>query len=295
MQSVAASDRFVFAFGQILPIGAERMTHAVPNLIAELGRLREATFRAVGEGSGRSRDLDRYDAWYDHIVLWDTDAWEIVGAYRIAPCARVLAEHGEDGLYTASLFRYDATLRAQLPRALELGRSFVQPAYRSHRSLDLLWSGIGAYLRTQPDARWLFGPVSISAALPPAARELLVAYYERFHGAPQRTVAAHRPVTAPAAAVAFGDLDAGAAMRVLRANLAALGAEVPVLYRHYVDLCEPGGARFLAFGVDPRFSGCTDGLVQLDLDRVRPRKRERWLGMRASTIDAGAANTAQPA
>ena len=127
------------------------------------------------------------------------------------------------------------------------------------------------------------------------ARELLVAYYERFHGAPQRTVAAHRPVTAPAAAVAFGDLDAGAAMRVLRANLAALGAEVPVLYRHYVDLCEPGGARFLAFGVDPRFSGCTDGLVQLDLDRVRPRKRERWLGMRASTIDAGAANTAQPA
>jgi putative hemolysin len=196
-------------------------------LMAEIGRLRELTFRAVGEGSGEPRDLDRFDADYDHIVLWDTEACRIVGAYRMAPCARILAERGESGLYTSTLFEYDAQLRTQLPHSLELGRSFVQPAYRGSRSLDLLWTGIGAYLRTQSAVRWLFGPVSISAALPPAARDQLVAYYRAYHGAPAREVCARVPYRPPGDSTQFGALDADAAMRVLRANLAALGADVP--------------------------------------------------------------------
>lgn len=273
-------------------LGGSRRVHAgrlAPGsaLLAEIGRLREATFRAVGEGSGQARDLDRFDAWYDHIVLWDADACEVLGAYRVAPCARVITERGEDGLNTRSLFDYDATLRQQLPHALELGRSFVQPAYWGSRSLDLLWCGIGAYLRTQPGVRWLFGPVSISGALPPAARDQLVAYYDAYHGARGRQVLARRPYLPHREATPFGALDADAAMRVMRANLAALGAEVPVLYRHYVELCEPGGVQFLAFGVDPAFSGCVDGLVQVDLDRLRPRKRARYVeGAAAAALPA---------
>jgi hypothetical protein len=247
-------------------------------LLREIGRLRELTFRAAGEGTGRKLDLDAYDSWYDHLVLWDPEALEIAGAYRIADGERVLAERGLDGFYTASLFRYPCALLPRLARGMELGRSFVAPAYQGTRSLDYLWLGIGAYLRAHPDVRYLFGPVTISAELPIAAREQLVAYYDRYFGGHRGEVVANRPFRFLAAPPAFGELDAEAGFRVLKANLGALGTRVPTLYKQYTELCEPGGARFLAFGVDPGFNNAVDGLVEVDLARVRPRKRERYLG-----------------
>ena len=246
-------------------------------LLREIGRLREITFRAAGEGTGQRLDLDAYDAWYDHIVLWDPEALEIAGAYRVAPGEAVLAEHGLDGFYTASLFRYPCHMLERLAQGMELGRSFVAPAYQGTRSLDYLWLGIGAYLRAHPQVRYLFGPVSISADLPIAAREQLVAYYDRYFGCRRDGVAANRPFRFLAAPPAFSELDADTAYRVLKANLGALGARVPTLYKQYTELCEPGGARFLAFGVDPDFSNSIDGLVELDLARIKPRKRERYL------------------
>jgi hypothetical protein len=246
-------------------------------VLREIGRLRETTFRAVGEGTGQRLDLDAYDAWYDHIVLWDPEALEIAGAYRVAPGEAVLAERGLEGFYTASLFRYPCHMLGRLAQGMELGRSFVAPAYQGTRSLDYLWLGIGAYLRAHPEVRYLFGPVSISADLPIAAREQLVAYYDRFYGCRRDGVAAHRPFRFLAAPPAFSEIDADTAYRVLKANLGALGARVPTLYKQYTELCEPGGARFLAFGVDPDFNNAIDGLVELDLARVRPRKRERYL------------------
>jgi putative hemolysin len=246
-------------------------------VLREIGRLREITFRAAGEGTGQRLDLDAYDSWYDHIVLWDPEALEIAGAYRVAPGEAVLAERGIEGFYTASLFRYPCHMLARLAQGMELGRSFVAPAYQGTRSLDYLWLGIGAYLRAHPEVRYLFGPVSISADLPIAAREQLVAYYDRYFGCRRDGVAANRPFRFLAAPPAFSELDADTAYRVLKANLGALGARVPTLYKQYTELCEPGGARFLAFGVDPDFNNAIDGLVELDLARVRPRKRERYL------------------
>lgn len=247
-------------------------------LLRELGRLRELTFRQAGEGTGQRLDIDRYDDWYEHIVLWDPEALEIAGAYRVAPGEEVMAEHGLEGFYTASLFRYTCAMRGRLAMGMELGRSFVAPGYQGTRSLDYLWLGIGAYLRARPGIRFLFGPVSISAELPIAAREQLVAYYQRYHGDGATAVQANRPFRFLAAPPAFGDLDADGAFRVLKANLATLGTRVPTLYKQYTELCEPGGARFLAFGVDPEFNNAVDGLVEVDLARIRPRKRERYLG-----------------
>ena len=227
---------------------------AIRRVLREIGRLREITFRAAGEGTGQRLDLDAYDSWYDHIVLWDPEALEIAGAYRVAPGEAVLAERGLEGFYTASLFRYPCHMLARLAQGMELGRSFVAPAYQGTRSLDYLWLGIGAYLRAHPEVRYLFGPVSISADLPIAAREQLVAYYDRFFGCRRDGVAANRPFRFLAAPPAFSELDADTAYRVLKANLGALGARVPMLYKQYTELCEPGGARFLAFGVDPDFN-----------------------------------------
>ena len=159
---------------------------------------------------------------------------------------------------------------------MELGRSFVAPEYWSSRSLDYLWQGIGAYLRLHPGVRYLFGPVSISAALPAAAREQIVAYYAHYH-AGDGAAHSRNPFLYRSAPEHFGTLDAETALKVLRANLDALGTRIPVLYKQYVDLCEPGGARFLAFGVDPAFSDAIDGLIELDLACLKLQKRQRYL------------------
>ncbi|PBS13183.1 GNAT family N-acetyltransferase [Lysobacteraceae bacterium NML93-0792] len=246
-------------------------------LLREIGRLRELTFRWVGEGTGRSRDLDAFDAHYDHIVLWDDTAARVVGAYRGARGAQVLAQRGLDGLYSASLFRYADAALPRLQNGMELGRSFVVPECWGGRGLDALWQGIGAYLKRYPDIRWLYGPASISAALPRVAREQLVAYFQRYHAGDELAVA-RRPFAFAAEAPSFCDLDAAAALAQLKAGLAAFGTGVPTLYRQYVELCEAGGARFLAFGVDPDFCNSVDGLVELDLHRLRPHKRRRYLG-----------------
>jgi putative hemolysin len=246
-------------------------------LLRELGRLRELTFRQVGEGTGRSRDLDDFDLQYQHIVIWDGTAQRIAGAYRIMRGAQALARRGLAGLYSASLFRYSDDAIPRIAEGLELGRSFVVPDYWGSRSLDYLWQGIGAYLQCQPGIRYLFGAVSISAALPRDAREQLVAYYQRYYGAADARVQSNRPFQYFAAPPCFGELDAAAAFDVLKANLAALGTGVPTLYRQYTDLCEPGGARFLAFGVDPDFSDSIDGLIEVDLHAIRPHKRKRYL------------------
>ncbi len=251
-------------------------------LLLEIGRLRELTFREVGEGTGRSRDLDDYDPHYEHILVWDAAATRIAGAYRVARGAHALARQGLAGLYTASLFRYADAAIPRIAEGMELGRSFVVPEYWGSRSLDYLWQGIGAYLRRYPQVRYLFGAVSISAALPLPAREQLVAYYARYYGCDDRVAASLRPFRYFAAPPSFGELDADTAFDVLKANLAAHGATVPVLYKQYTELCEPGGARFLAFGVDPAFSDSIDGLIEVDLQRVLPKKRQRYLQPRGA-------------
>lgn len=255
-------------------------------LLREIGRLRELTFRAVGEGTGKAIDVDAYDARYEHIVLWDGAAQRIAGAYRIARGAPVLARDGLGGLYTASLFDYAEAMVPRLAEGMELGRSFVAPEYWGSRSIDYLWQGIGAYLRRHPQVRYLYGAVSLSAALPLAAREQIVAYYLRYHGAVAGAVWSRRPFAYVAAPPCYGELDAEAALRVLKANLDRLGVTLPMLYKQYTELCEPGGARFLAFGVDPDFSDSLDGLIEVDLQRIRARKRARYL--QAPTAVAGA-------
>ncbi|HEU4775073.1 MAG TPA: GNAT family N-acyltransferase [Lysobacter sp.] len=251
-------------------------------LLREIGRLRELTFRAVGEGTGRRLDVDLYDGWYEHIVLWDAPAGKVAGAYRVARGAEVLAARGLAGLYTASLFHYSDDAIPRLAAGMELGRSFVTPEYWGGRSIDYLWQGIGAYLARHPNVRYLYGPVSISAALPAEAREQIVAYYARYHGSDGHVATPRQPFAYRPAPPQFDTLDAATAFRVLKANLDALGAAVPMLYKQYTELCEPGGARFLAFGVDPAFSNAVDGLIEVDLQQVRPRKRERYLAPAAT-------------
>lgn len=178
-------------------------------MLRELGRLREIAFRAVGEGSGKRRDIDGYDDDYLHLILWDEEDLEIVGAYRFMPTAIQLAKRGLEGIYSYSLFHYDGRMDDVLQHGIELGRSFIQPRYWGRRGLDYLWSGIGAYLARYPHYRYLFGPVSISGGLPPAARDLLVAFYRMWFPATHPLAESRRPYPAslPDVLAQFGGED----------------------------------------------------------------------------------------
>ncbi|MGQ0801883.1 MAG: lysophospholipid acyltransferase family protein, partial [Pseudomarimonas sp.] len=267
----------------------------VPGCVAmrEIGRLRELAFRRVGEGTGLKRDLDRFDAHYRHIVLWDEAALEIAGAYRVAHVRQVLGQHGMAGLYSASLFTFAPHAAEFLAHTVELGRSFVKPRYWGTRSLDYLWQGIGAFLRRHPEVRYVIGPVSLSAQIPEAARAWIVETHRHYFGDQSDLARARNPYTAPAiigedVSASISHLQPREGLSLMKAQLDLIGATLPILYRQYVDLCEPDGVRFIDFGVDPAFGHCVDGLIRIDLARLKPHKRSRYLGDDAAPLMSAA-------
>ncbi|RTN98959.1 lysophospholipid acyltransferase family protein [Enterobacter sp. WCHEn090032] len=248
-------------------------------LLRELGRLREIAFRAVEEGSGKRRDTDHYDDDYLHLILWDDEDLEIVGAYRFMPTASQVERRGLEGLYSYSLFHYDDKMQDVLEHGIELGRSFIQPRYWGRRGLDYLWSGIGAYLARYPHYRYLFGPVSISGGLPPAARDLLVAFYRLWFPATHPLAASRQPYPAslPDVLAQFGGVDYVDDLTKLKSLLGNLGCGIPPLYKQYSELCEPGGVQFIDFGSDPSFNDCVDGLVLVDLCYLKANRYQRYI------------------
>ena len=248
-------------------------------ILREVGRLRELAFRAVGEGSGLRRDLDRFDTHYDHLILWDPQDLEIAGAYRMVRTAEVMAQQGEQGLYTHRLFEFTPGMQPYLQQGLELGRSFVQPRYWGKRSLDYLWFGIGAYVQRYPECRYLFGPVSVSKDMPQAARDLLIYHYRTHYGA-ACLAHARRPYVAGEgldARAQFTGADVATDFVRLKHLLAHMGSQVPTLFKQYADVAEPAGVRFLDFSVDPDFSHCVDGLVLVDIRALKAHKRARYM------------------
>ncbi len=253
-------------------------------LMREIGRLRELSFRRVGEGTGRRRDTDSYDVHYRHLVLWDESELEVVGSYRLGEAGRILQERGMAGLYTHSLFKFDPAFEAYARDAIELGRSFVQPRYWGSRALDYLWQGLGAYLRYHPQIRYLFGPVSLSARYPRPARDLMVHFYRHYFGCRRSLGEAKIPykLSLPGqeeCAALFSGSDFEQDLQELKHRLSLYDLVIPTLYKQYTDLCEPGGVCFLDFGVDPDFGNCTDGMILVDLQRVKAAKRKRYLGV----------------
>lgn len=247
-------------------------TDASP-VMRELGRLREISFRAVGEGTGNRRDTDIYDTYYEHILLWDDNQLELVGAYRLARCA---ALNHDQGLYTQTLFEFSPDAAHYLTEGVELGRSFVQPQYWGKAALDYLWQGVGAYLQRYPQVRYLFGPVSISNDIPAPARELLVDFYRKHFPSQGTWVRARLPYEYQGNGCFLGE-DYATEFALLKEKMAEIGSAVPPLYKQYSELCEPGGVQFAAYNIDPDFADCVDGLVMVDLHKMKPARRKRYL------------------
>jgi hypothetical protein len=256
-------------------------------MLREIGRLREVTFRGAGEGTGKQRDLDRFDCYYWHVLLWHKTRRELVGAYRAGNTAEILAERGVNGLYTSTLFRYDVRLFEKLGPALELGRSFVRPEYqRQYAPLLLLWKGIARLLTMHTDIPVLFGAVSISNDYSTASREMIYRFFqariqedkragiiERGMIEPRRAFrpAGLRPWDCRAMCAALHDLEE---LSQPITDVETDGKGLPVLLRQYAKI----GGRLLAFNVDRKFSNVLDGLVVVDLRKTEPGVLERYMG-----------------
>ena len=254
----------------------------IPDMMQEIGRLRELTFRAVGEGVGRSVDLDRFDDHYRHMLLWSRQKSELVGAYRIGLTPEILPSRGVSGLYTRTLFRYDVELFDRLGPALELGRSFVRPEYQRHYApLLTLWKGIGRYLVLHPELAVLFGAVSISNRYCPWSRELLFRFFQERDESPSlaRLVTPRAPFRprwlrqGPQYAPHSRILDLDQLTDPI-ADVEPDGKGVPILLKHYAKL----GGRMLAFNVDKDFSDVLDGLVLVDLRQTDRTVLQRYMG-----------------
>jgi putative hemolysin len=252
----------------------------IPFTLSEIGRLRELTFRAVGEGTGRERDLDRFDRYYDHLFIWDQAKRLIVGAYRVGRTDVIRRRFGKQGLYTSTLFEYREPFLQLLGPALELGRSFVRAEYqRSFAPLMLLWKGIGEVVGRDPRYCRLIGPVSVSGEYAQTSKHLLISYL-RTHCTDRllaHFVSARNPFSL---ARSHGSLETEIAMLSAVDPLAALvedlendSKSVPVLLRQYLKL----GGKVLAFNVDADFGHSIDCLLMVDLRHSKPRALRKYM------------------
>jgi putative hemolysin len=253
---------------------------AIPLVLREIGRLRETTFREVGEGTGRAIDLDAFDHTYLHLFVWNRAAREIVGAYRLGLTDELLAAGGVDALYTASLFRFDPKLFAAMGPAIEMGRSFIRVEYqKSYAGLMLLWRGIGEFVARDLRHATLFGPVSISSEYRSLSQSLIVAFLERNRKLADwarfvRPTNPFRPRRAGGAPRDPGSLRDLEDVSSFISEIEADQKGVPVLLKQYLKL----DGRLLSYNVDPDFSGVLDVLIVVDLRRTRDRILKRYLG-----------------
>jgi len=255
----------------------------LPTVVREIGRLREIAFRKVGEGTGRSFDLDRFDDTYLHLVVWDNAKHSIVGSYRLGPTDEILPRDGVGGLYTATLFHFKRRLLEQLTPALELGRSFVHPDYqRSFAPLMLLWQGIGRYVVLHPRYRHLFGTVSISADYTSMTKQLLMSFLENHHETLPALTRLLKPKNPPRRQPPRG-WEAQEFSTVVRdvsevneliADLEADGKHMPVLLRQYLKL----NGKLLGFNIDPDFGNVLDGLMLFNIAEIPRPTLNKYLG-----------------
>ncbi|MEY2671064.1 MAG: hypothetical protein RLZZ577_1380 [Bacteroidota bacterium] len=154
----------------------------IPNVLHELGRLREITFREVGEGTNESIDLDKFDQYYHHMFLWDDDAKKVAGAYRMGLGSEIYPKYGMNGFYLNDLFRFEPELHDMMSKSIEMGRAFIIKEYQQKpMPLFLLWKGIIHTTLRYPEHKFLLGGVSISNQFSDFSKSLMIELYCTIH------------------------------------------------------------------------------------------------------------------
>lgn len=254
----------------------------IPNIVLEIARLREITFRAEGEGSGLSYDIDSFDEDYEHLFIWEENAYEVIGAYRLGSIDELINKKGISGVYTHQLFKYDPKFLKQIGNAIELGRSFIIEKYQKTRALSFLLTGLAYVLYKRPHIQTLFGPASISAEYSPLSSFIMIEYLMRHHGADNSLRDQVKP---PYPFKLQSNINEKNLDNLINGthDLTELNAviesvednekSVPTLITYYSKI----GAKYVTFNVDPEFSSI-DGLIVVNLSEFPLNSLKKMIG-----------------
>ncbi len=263
------------------------LANQIPWTLQEIGRMREITFREIGEGTGKDVDLSLYDSYYYHLFIWNNEKKEIIGAYRLGLVDEILKKYGINGLYTYSLFNYRRNLLKQINPAIELGRSFIRKEYQqSFLALNLLWQGIGVFVAGLKKYSVLFGPVSISDKYDHLSRKFMIDCLQlnltedQLSGSvkPRNPFRSEGKQFWSASELRmFSDINlvSNVVSQIEKDNKG-----LPVLFRQYIKL----GGKFLCFNVDDNFSDVVDGLIMVDLTRTDRRMLDKYMGQEKAAM-----------
>jgi len=241
----------------------------IPNLLHEIGRLREITFRDVGEGTNKSIDLDKFDKYYHHLFLWDSEAKVLIGAYRMGLGKQIYKKYGIKGFYIQSLFKFEPELYSMMENTIEMGRAFVVKEYQQKpMPLFLLWKGIVHVTLRYPDHKYLMGGVSISNQFSEFSKSLMIEFMKSHYYDPYVAQYIHPKKEFK---VKLKDADKDFLFDAANADMQKFdkvideiepGAlRIPVLIKKYVKQ----NARLVAFNVDPKFNNAVDGLMYIKI------------------------------
>lgn len=244
----------------------------IPNLLHEIGRLREVTFREVGEGTNGSLDLDKYDKYYYHMFLWDRENDCLVGAYRMGLGREIYKKYGIDGFYIQTLFRIEPELHPMMESSIEMGRAFIVKEYQQKpMPLFLLWKGIVHVTLRYPDHKFLIGGVSISNQFSEFSKSLMIEFMKSHYYDPY---IAQYIYPKKEFKVKLKDADKDFVFDATKSDMQKFdkfideiepGAlRIPVLIKKYVKQ----NARLVAFNVDPKFNNAVDGLMYIKVSDI---------------------------
>lgn len=246
-------------------------THLLPNMINEIGRVRELTFRNVEEGTGKPMDIDSFDIYYDQLFIWDRENEKLVGGYRIGLGQKIVNNYGKKGFYLNSLFKFNKKLTPTLFESIELGRSFVAPEYQKKAfPLFCLWKGILQVLISKPEYRYLIGPVTISNGYSKLSKNLIIDFIQSNHY-DYKVSQLVKPRKKFKVKYKSSDyelfLQSSTSINILDKIIEDIEIgkfKVPILFKKYLQQ----NGKIIGFNRDPKFNNALDGLMILDVSDI---------------------------
>ena len=262
--------------------------HECPNVMREIARLREISYRAGGGATGKEMDIDEMDTMskpYHQLIVWDPDHQQIIGGYRYLIGTEAEIRNGQPFITSAHLFHYsERFINEYLPHTIEFGRAFVQPMYQSREmgvkalfALDNIWDGIGAVLHNNPEVRWMIGKVTIYPDYNATARDLIYEYLNRYHKGEEGLFGPYKPLTnhqLPITNPFEGD-DPQTNYHILQRAVREQGTVIPPMFSAYLNLTND--LQFFGNAINDELANVYESGIMVDLKTVYPEKIERYI------------------